>query len=68
MSLAKPPAINWNAVSLIWTMRRIVDELPEAEKARVHAAERELREVLDRYGEEATWAFALVGIEVAYEP
>ena len=64
----KPPAINWNAVSLLWTMRRIIEDLPAAERERVQQAERELRAVLERYGEEATWAFALVGIEVAYEP
>lgn len=64
----KPPAINWNALALLWTMRRVIEALPEAEQARVHLAERELREVLDRYGEQGTWAFALVGMEVANEP
>lgn len=63
-----PPAINWNALALLWSMRRLIEELPTVEQERVHLAERELREILERYGEQATWAFALVAVEISNEP
>ena len=63
-----PPPINWDAIRKIRQMRELLAGLPEEQRNRVQACEDELRDVMERYGEEARWAFAIVGMEVAYEP
>jgi hypothetical protein len=68
VSLAKPPPINWDAVRKIRRMRELMAGLPIEQRQRADQCERELRAVMERYGEEARWAFSIVGMEIAYEP